>query len=261
MSVHRNGLRHVNGSALSVALIGCDGAGKTTVARALEADPGLSVRYLYMGVSKDSIDRALPTTRLAHAIKRRLGAPPDTAGPREQPGSAPPPASLPRRIKRTARGPPPRAPPPAGGPPAPHQRSARGALRLANLLAEEWYRQLLAGYYRRRGHTVIFDRHYLADFHHADMAGHAPTLSRRLHGMMLSRFYPRPDLVIFLDAPPEVLHARKGEGTLTSLARRRQEYLQLADGAERFEVVDATRPLDEVVTLVTRLVTRPRDAR
>jgi thymidylate kinase len=239
MSVHRNGLRHVNGSALSVALIGCDGAGKTTVARALEADPGLSVRYLYMGVSKDSIDRALPTTRLAHAIKRALGAPPDTAGPREQPVSAPPPASLPRRAKR----------------------SVRAALRLANLLAEEWYRQLLAGFYRRQGHTVIFDRHYLADFHHADMAGHAPTLSRRLHGMILSRFYPRPDLVIFLDAPPEVLHARKGEGTLTSLARRRQEYLQLADGAERFEVVDATRPLDEVVAQVTRLVISPQDGR
>src|SRR3954470_15017483 len=115
MSVHRNGLRHVNGSALSVALIGCDGAGKTTVARALEADPGLSVRYLYMGVSKDSIDRALPTTRLAHAIKRRLRGPPaPPAGPREQAPARS--AARPRRPARAAR-----VRPAAGEPPAAHQ--------------------------------------------------------------------------------------------------------------------------------------------
>ncbi|HSD81046.1 MAG TPA: hypothetical protein VLB47_10305, partial [Solirubrobacteraceae bacterium] len=67
-------------------------------------------------------------------------------------------------------------------------------------------------------------------------------------------FYPRPDLVIFLDAPPEVLHARKGEGTPASLARRRREYLQLAETTEHFAVVDATQPLDDVVGQVTQLL-------
>ena len=222
----------MSAQSFAVALIGCDGAGKTTVARALEERTELRVRYLYMGVSSDSSNRQLPTTRLVHVLKRRRGAAPDTAGPPEHPVTAPPPASLPRRVRR----------------------SARATLRLLNRLAEEWYRQLLAWSYRLRGHTVVFDRHFIADFHAADVAGRPATVSRRLHGRLLTRFDPRPDLVIFLDAPPEVLHARKGEGTPASLARRRREYLQLAETTEHFAVVDATQPLDDVVGQVTQLL-------
>ena len=70
-------------AAFTVALVGCDGAGKTTVARRLEGEIDRPIRYLYMGVSADSSNRSLPTTRLAHRIKRAAGAPPDTRGPRE----------------------------------------------------------------------------------------------------------------------------------------------------------------------------------
>ena len=38
----------------TVALVGPDGAGKTTVARRLEGALEIPVRYLYMGVSADS---------------------------------------------------------------------------------------------------------------------------------------------------------------------------------------------------------------
>jgi thymidylate kinase len=216
----------------SVALIGCDGAGKTTVARALERRPDLRIRYLYMGVSPDSSNRQLPTTKLAHALKRRRGALPDTAGPRAHPPGPLPPASLPRRLRR----------------------SVRSTLRTTNRVAEEWYRQLLASSYRRRGEIVLFDRHFVADFHAADVTGQHRTLARRVHGLLLEHVYPKPDLVIFLDAPPEVLYARKGEGTIASLARRRSEYLQLAESTENFAVVEATRPLDDVVGEVTRIV-------
>jgi thymidylate kinase len=216
----------------SVALIGCDGAGKTTVARALERRPDLQIRYLYMGVSPDSSNRQLPTTKLAHALKRRRGAPPDTAGPREHPPGPLPPASLPKRVRR----------------------SMRSTLRTTNRVAEEWYRQLLASTYRRRGEIVLFDRHFVADFHAADVAGQHRTLARRVHGLLLQHVYPKPDLVIFLDAPPEVLFARKGEGTIASLARRRREYLQLAESTDNFAVVEATQPLDDVVGEVTRIV-------
>ena len=226
-------------AGFTAALVGCDGAGKTTVARALERDSTLPVRYLYMGVSSDSSDRQLVTTRLVHHVKRRRGAPPDTAGPPELPPSAPPPAPLPRRLRR----------------------SLRAALRLANRVADEWYRQALAARDVRRGRIVVFDRHYIADFHAAEIAGRAPTVTQRLHGLMLSRLYPRPDVVIFLDAPPEVRHARKGEGTLASLTRRRSEYLKLGETTDRFAVVDATQPLDAVVGSVTRLLRDHQGAR
>jgi thymidylate kinase len=211
----------------TVALIGCDGAGKTTVARALERDPGLSVRYLYMGVSAESSNRQLPTTRLANAVKRG----------RDNDAAAGPGAARPGRLRRV-------------------RRSTRAGLRLANRLAEEWYRQLLAEAYRARGEIVVFDRHFVADYHAYDIAGGARPLARRIHGLVLSRAYPKPDLVVFLDAPPAVLHARKGEGTLDSLARRRADYLRLADGGldGAFAVVSAEQPLPRVVEEVATLI-------
>jgi thymidylate kinase len=213
---------------LTVALIGCDGAGKTTVARALERDPALGARYLYMGVSADSSDRMLPSTRVAHAVKRARGrraAATAAASSEEQP---------PRRRSR-----------------------ARAALRVANRIAEEWYRELLARTYRARGAIVVFDRHFLADYHAIDVVGEGLPLSRRIHGWMLSRAYPRPDLAVFLDAPPEVLHARKGEGTIASLARRRADYLGVVASGEvagTVAVVSATQPLGAVVDQVAGLI-------
>jgi thymidylate kinase len=134
------------------------------------------------------------------------------------------------------------------------RRGVRAGLRLGNRLAEEWYRQLLAGAYQRRGEVVLFDRHFMADFHAADITDAERTLSRRLHGLVLARAYPKPDLTIFLDARPEILYARKGEGTLESLARRRTEYLQLRDLLPGYAVVSAERPLAEVVDEVRTLI-------
>ena len=54
----------------TVALIGADGAGKTTVARRLPDLLPVPVRYLYMGVSTDSSNVMLPTTRVTRRIKR-----------------------------------------------------------------------------------------------------------------------------------------------------------------------------------------------
>jgi len=160
--------------------------------------------------------------RIAHAVKR-------SRSPRRQADAAGA-SSLPRRARR----------------------AGRAGLRLTNRLAEEWYRQLIAHAYVARGWIVVFDRHFLADYHASDVAGAGRSFGRRVHGWMLMHAYPRPALLILLDAPPEVLHARKGEGTLASLARRRADYLGLADA-----VVPATQPLPAVVTDVAALI---RDA-
>ncbi len=217
----------------TVALIGPDGAGKTTVARTLEHALGIPAKYIYMGVNWDASEQLLPTTRVIQAIRRARGR------------------------SRASGGPPP--PLPTVSPSRPLARRAlRGvwtALALGNRLAEEWYRQLLAWSFVRRGVVVVFDRHFFSDYHAHDIAGNGTrSFERRLHGFLLSRVYPKPSLVVYLDAPPELLLARKGEGTLESLERRRRDYLELAAETPHFVTVDASRPLDHVVSDVAEAI-------
>ena len=57
---------------------------------------------------------------------------------------------------------------------------------------------------------------------------------------------PDPDLLICLDAPGDVLFARKGEGSPAMLEARRQEYLRLRDAVAHYVLVDATQSLEAV---------------
>ena len=224
----------------TVALIGPDGAGKTTVARRLEKVLPIPAKYIYMGVNWDASNHLLPTTRIMQAIRRSRGAPPSKGGPPDPP------------VPQLAHG-------------SPVARILRGgwtALSLANRVAEEWYRQMVAWAYVRRGTIVLFDRDFFSDYYAHDVAGGAARpLDRRVHGFLLAHAYPKPDLIVFLDAPPTVLLARKGEGTLESLERRRQDYFQLADETAHFVVVEASRPLDEVTNDVADEINRFRAAK
>jgi thymidylate kinase len=127
-------------------------------------------------------------------------------------------------------------------------------MRVGNRLAEEWYRQWLAWRWARAGAVVVFDRHFFIDYHAYDVDARDRTWSQRLHGTILGRFYPRPDLVIYLDAPGDVLLARKGEGSVEALERRRDEYRAIAQHVDDFVEVDATRPVDEVADRVAEVI-------
>jgi len=214
----------------TVALIGPDGSGKTTVAAALATILPHPVRYLYMGVSTDSSNVMLPTTRIARRVKRAFGASPDTAGPPTHAAIAARrrPTSLPRRVLR----------------------AGRAALRLGNRSAEEWYRQLVAWRWQRQGAIVIYDRHFFVDYHAYDVSSaHGRSIEQRIHGLLLRRL-PKPDLAVYLDAPGGVLRARKGEGSVEALEQRRGEYRAMASLVPRFVEVDATQPVDAVVRAV-----------
>lgn len=219
--------------AFTVALIGLDGAGKTTVGRRLEQTFPLPIKYIYMGVNADASNVLLPTTRMIYAVKRARGL--RSAGGPPDPGST---QGRPKvGVRRLL----------AGG---------RSLLLLANRLTEEWFRQAVAWYYLARGNIVVFDRHFYSDYYAYDIAvgPKERPLSRRLHGFVLNRMYPKPDLVILLDAPAEVLWERKREGTLESLVRRRKEYLHLREILSDIEIVDASQPEETVVREVARLI-------
>ena len=228
----------------TVAFIGPDGAGKTTVARHLRETLPVPVKYLYMGVSISSSNTALPTTRMLHALKRLLSGKKlysDNDDMDNTPEKDHSNESLAGRIRR----------------------EVKGMLRLMVVLSEEWYRQLLSSYYKLRGYVIIYDRHFFTDFYGFDIGKQAnrQLLSSRIHGFMLEHMYPHPDLVIYLDAPGEVLFARKGEKSPEQLEDRRQKFLELCNSKSNYMIVDATQDYEKVVAGATRVIMDFYDAK
>jgi len=65
---------------------------------------------------------------------------------------------------------------------------------------------------------------------------------------------PKPDMVILLDAPPEVLQSRKQEVPFDETVRQRNAYLALTQRLPNGYVVDAAQPRERVATDVSNLV-------
>ena len=70
--------------------------------------------------------------------------------------------------------------------------------------------------------------------------------AKRLYFAVLARSCPRPGLVLLLDAPGELLAARKPEHSPEELDWQRAHFLRLRERMPSLEVVDAARPKDEV---------------
>lgn len=220
----------------TVAIIGADGAGKTTVARALEQTSSLPLRYLYMGANIESANVALPTSRLI--LRWKL-------------------ASYRRKAARTGIEDPDYV--------STHHEAHRSirygklpaTVRLLNRMAELCYRLIVALLWQLRGYTVLYDRHFAFDARLVNTPG--SRLTDRVYHRLADFVSPDPDLVLFLDAPPEVLFERKGEGTLESLARKRAAYIRYGNMTPGFVRLDAARPIQEVVaeaaTLISNLST------
>jgi thymidylate kinase len=217
---------------ITIALVGADGAGKTTVARRLVASgEPIPCRYLYMGQSIDSSNLPLPTSRLARSLK-------DRAKQSQQPSPSEPTRSSGRRSH----------------PPWALRRLAG----LVNRLGEASWRQLLAASYRLRGFAVVCDRHYLFEAATYRSPSEQPGSTRlaRAEYWMMQHLFPKPDLVICLDVSADVLYERKGEASPRRLKKRREAILEQGSRLPNFVVVDAAQPLDQVLEDVRREIQR-----
>ena len=221
----------------TIAVIGVDGAGKTTITRKLLDSFPVPMKYLYMGRSIESSNFALPTSRLFHNMRRCWQA---ISRKRFEN----------RRVQSTF----------------PHHMEDRtdkhgkiwATMRLLNNLAEDYFRQLISWSYELRGYGVLYDRHYIFDVASsgANSSTQKDRLTKRLHRWFLSHLYPQPDLVIFLDAPAEVLFSRKQETTLEYLRIRRQALLEQGKKTSNFFRIDATQPLEKVYADVSECIMR-----
>jgi len=211
----------------AVAIIGNDGSGKTTISNRLLETQVIPIRYLYMGLSTLSSNKALPTSKIARLLKirehkRRLS----NKSEKEQSTSNPS-----HDLHH-------------GGP---KRGSLWKFLRFWNRIIEASWRQFLSWKYQAQGYVVLYDRYYLFDS--------APRPGKNLKKMpwtdrleykIFRVVFPIPELVIFLDAPAEVLFSRKGESKIKTLEKRRNTIVELGKQLDNFFVVDAQQPLDKV---------------
>jgi thymidylate kinase len=65
---------------------------------------------------------------------------------------------------------------------------------------------------------------------------------------------PKPDLVILLDAPAELVQSRKREVPLAETVRQRKAYLTLVRGLQNGRVVDASQPFERVTEALNDLI-------
>jgi thymidylate kinase len=207
----------------TVAIIGGDGAGKTTVTKHLLNTLPFPVKCIYMGRNFNSSNVALPTSRLIQFLRAY-------SGKKAKKIKSSKIQSLNATIQQ---------------PKEWWEEDRRGkifaTLRLLNRLAEEWFRQIISWSYQLRGYIVIYDRHFI--FEHASKPSgtqnHNPRLTERFHRWLLDHCYPKPDIVIYLDAPPEELFSRKGETTIEYLQMCRERFLSHREKIANFRQVDA----------------------
>jgi thymidylate kinase len=114
---------------------------------------------------------------------------------------------------------------------------------LAGRLFKAWRQYVTGQYHRWRGRLVIFDRYTYDAL--LPSAGKRTALAR-LYAWTLGHACPSPDLILLLDAPGEVMYARKHESSPEQLEAQRQGFLALQSRVPRLQVIDATCPQDAV---------------
>lgn len=214
--------RFLRPPGLAVAFLGTDGAGKSTLMARVQEDLGPT-----FWSTKLYHKRPLSTP---FRWTRRFGVRPPGAGKRGKDESS-------------------------GF--SPHAIPSRGAAYSLAKLGFWWADFTLLAYVAdvlpqlTRPRLLLFDRYYhdlLVDPRRYHYGG-----SMRL-ARLAGKLIPRPDLVILLDAPPEVLRARKQELPLEEVRRQREAYLELVRGLPNGHVVDTSRPLDEAAEEAERVM-------
>lgn len=203
---------------ITVAIIGPDGAGKSTLIESIHSSGLLPTTVVYMGGNAATANHALPTTRWLVRHGQIDTWAPDTV------------ASMLNKSR---------------SPVALGWRGLREAVKFANELLDFAYRYGIASVARRRGDVVLFDR-YIYDPMIDALVDGASSFGW-FRARLFRGIFPRPDVVIILNAPGDLLFARKGEHSPERLDRMLRACRWLVKDFRRVTYLDATRPIGEVL--------------
>ncbi len=103
-----------------------------------------------------------------------------------------------------------------------------------------------------RSTCVVFDRYYydlIVDPCRYRFGG------PKFAPIVINKFIPKPDLIILLDAPVEILLQRKQEVSFSEAERQRTEYLNLIKKLPSSVVVNSAQPLQNTVSEAIAAIT------
>jgi len=222
----------------SIAIIGQDGSGKSTISNMLLENLNLPLKYLYMGRNVESGKFNLPTSKLIYYLKiyeykkknkikefdkaKKLSL-----------------HDLDKDRKKDTRG------------------HIGAFLRLTSRLLEEWFRLIISWYYQSRGFIVLYDRHFIFDYavdpEKQDLS--KLRLTERIHLWTLNHLYEKPSLVVFLNAPGTVLFARKGEASVDYIDQKNKLFERIGSTMPNFIIIDASQPVEIVYENIIKKIT------
>jgi thymidylate kinase len=213
----------------TIAIIGQDGSGKTTISNMILENIPLPFKYIYMGRNVQSGNFNLPTSKLIYALKVKKYIKKHNLKNTDkfQKLSL---HEIDDNMNVDTRG------------------KIGATLRLMNRFAEEWYRLIISKYFQIRGKVILYDRHFVFDYalDKLNASENNDRLTDKIHRWALDYLYEKPDLILFLYAPAEVLYARKGEASIEYINTRNDTFLNLGRKMPNFFIIDASQPVEKV---------------
>lgn len=104
---------------------------------------------------------------------------------------------------------------------------------------------------KARGGLVLYDRHFV------DILVDAKRYRYKGPSWVLRAIWsviPKPDLVVLLDAPAEIIQKRKKELSVKETARQLDAYRKLVEALPNGVIIDANKPFAQVVEALNRVV-------
>ena len=226
---------------ITIALIGPDGVGKSTVISELTNSFPLGIKSVYMGWSDHENTLKLPTSKWLYRRYNKT----KTSSIVEKPEFPSEVQALSENIK-------------------PHKEQVKVTVQkihwkqlpgIINEIAEQYTRYFYAKYYKFRGAFVLYDRYVYDQFIFNSTAKKEEVKPQdKILAEFFKRFFPDPDLTILLAGDAELIHQRKNELPAHKIAKRIALYEEIGRTKKNFHIIDVNVALELEIKRITQII-------
>lgn len=224
----------------SVALIGPDGVGKSTIIEELIKSLPFGIKTVYMGWSDHSNTLKLPTSRWLY---NRYNKPKQASNEQQAQGTK----STESTSSTTPSEPTKKSPP--------KKLTWKQWPGVINEILEQYTRYFYAKFYQLRGYYVLYDRYVYDQFiYNATTDESLLKPQDKILGNFFKRYFPSPDITVLLSGNASVIHKRKDELSIDKIAKRIELYENLGVNDASFHIVSVEQSIESEVREISNLV-------